>query len=163
MFSESGTCSSPCNIHPDCCSVAKDRGWFTEYTPFETTLGNIYGIGPDLQVSGIGTVVLRTQRSPNPTGDDAAGTLRLTNVLHAPTCFCNILGMPIGWEYPVLTGPQDAEGSSGEILDLAHRPLAYFDGNRPLFQIQLSEPPLNPPLGPHVLRSGGHYMINAYI
>src|SRR5436190_19967120 len=77
----------------DCSSVAKDRAWFTDYTPFESEVGNFY-IAGTVPVKGIGTVELQTKRSPNHSGKDSYSSLCLTNVLHAPSILCNIIGRP---------------------------------------------------------------------
>lgn len=138
-------------------SIAKDREWFTDYTPFKTHLGDIYGMmKTPLQVMGIGTVELPTKRSPNRTGKDGHGTLRLTNVLHAPNGMCNIIGSPIFKDYGVVTGGTDSKVSSGTIADKNGRSVAYFDATRPLFQVKLR----GPPVGPHVLEKGEMYAIN---
>lgn len=82
--------------HVDGHSVAKDPGWFTEYTPFETHLGDSYEMMTQpLQVVGIGTVELSTQASPDSAQDSSSPTLQLTTVLHVPSILCNIIGRPI--------------------------------------------------------------------
>ena len=87
-------------------SVAKDRAWFTDYTPYESVVGDLYGMCEDnLRVEGIGTVELQTKRSPNRSGRDSHGILRLMNVLHVPSALCNIIGGPILEEYNVTNGP----------------------------------------------------------
>jgi hypothetical protein len=98
-------------------SVAKDREWFTEYTPFETNLRDIYGLGINVPVLGIGTVILPVERTPGATGEDATTVLHLTTVLHAPSCICNALGQPIGSDYNVIIGGRYDDDVSGELLD----------------------------------------------
>jgi hypothetical protein len=72
-------------------SIAKDHSWFgDDYTPFESYIRSIDG--SELKVIGIRTVALLTKVSPNKTRPRSHGTLRLINVLHVPSVFCNIVG-----------------------------------------------------------------------
>lgn len=138
-------------------SVAKDQGWFTEYTPFETHLGDSYGMmGSPLQVIGIGTVELSTEAPPDSSpGSSSPSTLRLAIVLHAPSILCNIIGRPIMDDHGIFTGPY--EGMKGYITDQDDRRVAYFDPSRKLFQPKLRDPPP----GYYALQEGSMYMINA--
>jgi len=89
--------SNSSNVH-----VAKDRAWFKDYTPYESIVGDLYGMVKDgLGVEGIGTVELPTKRSPNRSGRDSHGILCLTNVLHVPSALCNIIGDPILEDYEI--------------------------------------------------------------
>lgn len=141
-------------------SVAKDRGWFTEYTPFETELGDVYGMMKQpIRVLGIGTVELFTEPPPGSVrqGQDLPPPLRLTTVLHAPSATCNIIGVPIMDDYELV--PNFREKEKGFIADQGGRKIAYFDPSRPLMQVKLRDPP---PPGHNVLKhGGGGYFINA--
>jgi len=144
--------SNNSNVH-----VAKDRAWFTDYTPYESVVGDFYGMVKDgLRVEGIGTVELPTKRSPNRSGRDSHGTLRLTNVLHVPSALCNIIGGPILEDYNVTTGSV-GKASRGSIKDQKGRSVAYFDSRRCLFQVKLRGHPVES----NVLKDGQHYVINA--
>lgn len=108
-----------------------------------------------IQVIGIGTVELTTEASPDSAPGSSPHTLRLTNVLHAPSSLCNILGGPIMDDHHVVTGP--FEGTKGYIADQHDQRLAYFDPNRRLFQPKLR----NPSPGYYALQEGAIYVINA--
>lgn len=136
-------------------SVAKDRGWFTEYTPFETEVGDHYGTPPS-RVIGIGTVELLTEPSPFSQGLILPRPLRLTNVLHAPSVVCNVIGIPIMHDYNVSTNFA-GRVTKGHITDKEGQLIAYFDPSRDLLQIKLR----NPPAGTYPLMRGGLYLINA--
>ena len=128
-------------------SVAKDLTWFgNDYIAFISVLAN------GLRVEGIGTVDLLTKRSMVPTlGLDKHTVLRLANVLHVPEAACNILGLPIAYQYNLDTNPADP--SKWSIWDQQGRPLAYFRNvttNR-LPVLRLSEPPRGPRVGPSLL------------
>ena len=136
--------------------MAKDIGWFTEYTPFETELGSAYGPLPEpIRVVGVGTVEIPTETSPNSVGPESSRILRLTTVLHAPSILCNILGGPIMNDHGTETHPRG--DTKGFITDREGRPVAYFDPSRPLYQLKLH----NPPAGYYALTNDGHYTINA--
>lgn len=140
-------------------SVAKDRAWFGEdYVPFESALTDWFG--HRVQVVGVGTVNLLTKRVPRKTGQDAHGTLRLLNVVHAPDACCNIIGGPIVELYDVMSGPDDGM-SKGTIKERDGRPIAYFRSDRRLFNVRLSGPPIGPRVGPTVLTGDRAFVINA--
>jgi len=114
----------------NCYSVAKDRAWFRDYTPYESVVGDLYGmVKESLGVEGIGTVELLTKRSPNRSGRDSYGILCLTNVLHVPSALCNIIGGLILEDYKVTAGPA-GKASLGSIKDRKGRSVAYFDSCR---------------------------------
>ncbi|KAF2868398.1 hypothetical protein BDV95DRAFT_670466 [Massariosphaeria phaeospora] len=148
--------SNNSNVH-----ACKDRGWFTDYTPFESLAGFIYG-DSTMPVAGVGNVVLPVKRSPNASGPNAHGTLLLKNVLHCPSSICNILGYNEEFEsdYSVMTGQSTNGSSKGSIRDYQGRNVAYFDPNHRMFNIKLSGPPVGPVTGPSTLSAGGLYMIN---
>ena len=81
-------------------SVAKDRGWFSEYKPIKSIIYNNYGSGlKGIPVIGICTVELQTKRAPHLSGRTSHGVLVLRNVLFAPSVFCNILSRPwLDWK-----------------------------------------------------------------
>ncbi|OJJ43881.1 hypothetical protein ASPZODRAFT_891110 [Penicilliopsis zonata CBS 506.65] len=110
-------------------------------------------MGNMMEVVGIGTVELPTKTLPNLTGPDSHGTLRLKMVLHCPSARCNIVGVPITGDYGVIvSGYVGASGHAGTVTGLSdRRPVAYFMpsvGSFPLLEVQLSEPPVGPVVGP---------------
>ncbi|KAK2760928.1 hypothetical protein FQN54_002170 [Arachnomyces sp. PD_36] len=138
------------NVH-----VAKDREWFTDYTPFESYLGER---DDNIPVLGIGTVDLPVERSPDPSEQDPQSTLRLTNVLHAPSFLCNVLGGPILKHYAAMLGSGNPRISKGNIKDSQGQPVAYFEPGRPLFIVKLR----GAPVGPRVIEPGHGYALTAY-
>lgn len=134
-------------------SVAKNRGWFSDYVPYESTLGSLHTPGIQLKVEGIGTVELPTKRKLNGSGAGSHSTLKLIEVLHVPTAICNIIGMPRHDEYDEVQFSRGIFGTDG-------RKIACFDRSRPLFQIKLSGPPVGPEVGPPALQNGEHYLIS---
>lgn len=69
------------------CHVAKDRSWFTTYTPFQSHATNY--LGSRVAVTGIGIVEIEVKRRP---GKSRNHVIRLLNVLHAPGATCNLFG-----------------------------------------------------------------------
>jgi hypothetical protein len=127
--------------------VAKDRGWFTEYTPFQSQING-------MEVKGVGTVVIPTRCSLTHSGPSAHATLRLTDVLHVPSVLCNILGMPQNCGYSLALTPEGIYGPDRQLT-------ACFEPNRPLFILTLSEPPVGPEVGPKVIVYGMLHRIGA--
>lgn len=119
-------------------------------------MGRAYGpLAQPIQVVGVGTVELLTEPFPESVGQGSPSTLRLTNVLHAPSVFCNILGGPILNDYHFIPGP--FEDKKAYLADRYGRHVAYFDSSRPLCQLKLRDPPI----GYHTLTHGSHYAIDA--
>lgn len=135
-------------------SVAKNREWFTEYTPFESVLNDAYGMGTELRIQGIGTVELATKKSPSSAGKRSHRTIRLTNVLHAPDTVCNIIGGPLLKDH--IVDFNGTEGSKGRISDRNGRSVAYFDPDGRLFTVKLR----GPPVGPSAMKHDVEYMIS---
>ncbi|RMZ83235.1 hypothetical protein DV738_g1231, partial [Chaetothyriales sp. CBS 135597] len=140
--------------------ACKDRGWFTEYTPFKSWASNVYIKDSRMEVVGIGTVVLPVKRRPKRSGADAHAQLVLRNVLHCPSALCNIIGMPPDFleEYDVSF--DFTEHSRGTIKDNHGRSVAYFATDKPMFQVQLSGPPVGPAVGPSALEKGSAYLLS---
>ncbi|KAL5366367.1 hypothetical protein BJX96DRAFT_31768 [Aspergillus floccosus] len=146
--------------------VAKDRSWFgDDYIPFESFVQNMFG--GTVPVIGIGSVDLPTKTSPTKTGPRSHGILRLKNVLHAPSLFCNIIGRPILDDYMVECGtPKDPSGSSGSVTRRYDgRTVAYFKpqiGQVRLWEVRLSGPPVGPRVGRSPFKASGHYALHAF-
>ncbi|KGO72140.1 hypothetical protein PITC_075780 [Penicillium italicum] len=144
--------------------VAKDRCWFgQDYIPFRSYVTDI--AGGSVEVIGMGTVNLATMSSPMQTHPNPHSSLRLKNVLHAPTMLCNIIGSPVRDDYTVMCGPIDSDMSGFLVRNADGRIMAYFKpmGQGPrLFQVQLGEPPLGHALGLSPLCPNGLYMIHAF-
>lgn len=122
-------------------SIAKDRGWFTDYTPFLSFIGEIYS--DDQQpVVGIGTVALHTHRAPGlypgQNGLESNATLTLKHVLHVPSAPCNVIGFPQDFlDEPVQISFNGA--SNGSIKSLDGHTIAYFDSSNSLINARWSE------------------------
>lgn len=161
--------SSECSLfvgwgqQPNRTSVAKDRSWFgADYIPFESFITNL--VGGSTPVVGIGSVELPTKSSPTKTGRRSHGTIRLKNVLHAPSIFCNIIGRPILDEYSVDCGiPKDPSSSSGSITRRYDgRIVAHFKPQTRLLEVRLSGPPVGPRVGRSPFKASGHYALHAF-
>ncbi|KAL0467839.1 hypothetical protein QR685DRAFT_573970 [Neurospora intermedia] len=162
-------------------SVAKDREWFTTYTPFNST---VCISGQNLAVRGIGTVNLNVKRHPARTGRRNQSILPLRTVLHVPDATCNILAkipnidgqscsvyiFPARGEsrsYSVMDGEeveghhhhtgqqqtQQKEQMKGCIKDHQGKMVAYFDSDHVLFALKLSGPPIGPITRESVLKA----------
>ncbi|KAL9622608.1 MAG: hypothetical protein Q9160_003105 [Pyrenula sp. 1 TL-2023] len=134
-------------------SVAKDRGWFTNYVLFESSLGSLYIRGQNMKVEGVGSVELPTKRKLQGSGAELHSTLKLAEVLHVPSAICNIIGEPMHDEYASVKVGRG-------IFDMDGRRIACFDPSRPLSQIKLSGPPVGPEVGPRALQHDVGYLIN---
>jgi hypothetical protein len=142
-------------------SAAKDRGWFKTYTPFTSTVYSIYGNRP-LQVSGIGTVEIPTQPSPDRCGAASYDSLHLKEVLHVPDLLCNILGDLNGDGYDVSLGNYLEPATRGTIRHRQSGTVAYFDPTRPLYSVEVrgNGLPRGRRLGPPALEWGVPYFLN---
>ncbi|KAK4137912.1 hypothetical protein BT67DRAFT_439130 [Trichocladium antarcticum] len=141
--------------------VARDRAWFSTYTPFQT-YATTFLSGGQLKVIGIGEVQLPVKLFPKRSGAAAHGTLHLRNVLHVPTAFCNIIGGPHTGDYDrTQLGGLGDSGNDGAITAKDGRRLGYFD-SRGLWVLKLSGPPVGPIVGSPVIKPGEHYMIHAF-
>ncbi|KAL8294586.1 hypothetical protein RB597_007782 [Gaeumannomyces tritici] len=134
------------NVH-----VARDRAWFSTYTPFPTILEG------GLEVVGIGDVHLPVKLFPKRSGPEAHGMLHLRDVLHAPTIICNIVGDGFTGDHDMTSRSRD------ETVITAHdgRRLGCFLGPSPLV-LQLSGPPIGPVVGPSTLEPGVAYMLSVF-
>ena len=98
-------------------SVAKDRGWFTSYTAFTSHAGTL--VGGNFAVAGIGSVSIPVKLTSGKKGK-THGTIVIDDVLHAPSCLCNILGQGNFLERYII------DWSSG-ITDRQGRAVAQWD------------------------------------
>jgi hypothetical protein len=138
-------------------SVAKDRGWFTSYTPFTSRLGSLVG-NVDIAVVGIGSVEIPVKLRNRRRNGQTHSTIRLDEVLHAPTSLCNILGHDFMIRYDI----QMRIG--GVFKDSEGRSAGYFDENKVLFCLKLSGPPVGPVTAPSLfLRSNANSATAFYI
>ena len=146
---------------PPFSSVARDRAWFSTYTPFQT-FANTLGSGNQLKALGIGDVKLPVKLFPNRSGPSAHGTLHLPNVLHIPTAICNIIGGPQAGEYDYMKlGGLENSGKDAEITTQDGQRLGYFVSSR-FWVLKLSGPPIGPVVGPSPFEPGTCYMIHAF-
>ncbi|KIN05118.1 hypothetical protein OIDMADRAFT_142875 [Oidiodendron maius Zn] len=140
-------------------SVAKDRGWFSSYTPFTSRLGSLVG-NVDTAVVGIGSVEIPVKLRNRRRNGQTHSTIRLDEVLHAPTSLCNILGRDFMSQYDI-----DVR-VGGAIKDSEGRSAGYFDEDKVLFCLKLSGPPVGPTTTPSLFlranaNSGRVMYINA--
>ncbi|KAF2803710.1 uncharacterized protein BDZ99DRAFT_511861 [Mytilinidion resinicola] len=138
--------SNNSNVH-----ACKNRGWFTDYTPFESFAGSLLPQSR-MPVLGVGTVYLPTKKAPGRKGRDAHGQLILHDVLHIPSLLCNIIGITEEDSNNLSISFGGNSRSRGTIKNLQGHSLAYFDPDpsKPLFQVKLSGPPVGPVVGPSV-------------
>ncbi|KAK4155335.1 hypothetical protein C8A00DRAFT_42055 [Chaetomidium leptoderma] len=147
--------ASGSNVH-----VARDRAWFSTYTPFPTFTTS-YIMTRGQEALGIGDVHLPVKLFPKRSGPGAHGTPHLRNVLHVPTAICNIVGNPgTGDYYDMVLGGLGDDGKDAAITAEDGRRLGYFV-SRDLWVLKLSGPPIGPVVGPSMFEPGGHYVINA--
>lgn len=77
------------------CSICKSRGWFTEYTPFESRVSDTFMPSETHRghkVLGVGQVRLPVNRNPMSAGHSGHGELVLRDVVHVPDMECNFIG-----------------------------------------------------------------------
>lgn len=122
---------------PTYLSVAKDRGWFTEYTPFRSRAygRNIHGQldpGAVLDAYGFGTVELCLRQDPN--NHALTRTIVLEGVLHVPQLPCNIISCK---RLKTDLGPRLA--SSETSMELCSEPLPGFPNGRVLLKRPLDD------------------------
>ncbi|SPQ21564.1 50f88162-c8b7-49a5-a983-7e5aa8e5a23a [Thermothielavioides terrestris] len=148
--------SNTSNVH-----VARDRVWFSTYTPFATYIGEAYGASR-LDVVGIGDVEIPVKLYPKRSGPRSHGILRLRNVLHAPTAFCNIVGSTSTGDYAGMQlGGMGKNFRDGQLMDAEGRRIAYIHAPGPVWVLKLSGPPVGPVVGESVFKQDEGYMINA--
>lgn len=112
-------------------------------------------------VIGIGTVEIPVKRRPDARGAQGHGVLRLRNVLHVPSCVCNVIGAPIAKDHVLRAAP----GGICQISDGKGRAAGYFyrlDLPGPLLQLRLSGPPVGPRVGPSPFKPQHKYKICAW-
>lgn len=89
-------------------SVAKDKAWFFNYTPFRTKVGHIAFASQNMEAVGVGDVRLEVNTTSSKRGIQAYTTLVLRDVLHCPTAMCNIVALSPA-EYDInLRGANDS-------------------------------------------------------
>ncbi|KAK3291703.1 uncharacterized protein B0H64DRAFT_445735 [Chaetomium fimeti] len=147
--------ASGSNVH-----VARDRAWFSTYTPFPTSTTS-YIVSNPMGALGVGDVRLPVKLFPKRSGPSAHGTLHLRNVLHAPNYICNVIGSPDTGDYSqIVLGGLGDNGKDAAITAENGRRLGYFVKGR-RWVLLLSGPPVGPVVGPSKLDPDGYYMINA--
>jgi hypothetical protein len=126
--------------------------------------GSIYTTEQNMQVAGIGTVVLTVRKAPNRSGPNAHGELILEDVLHTPNSVCNIMALTNKFmaRYPKVFTGGGGNASRGTIKDAQNQNIAYFDPNpkKRFFQVKLSGPPVGRATGPSSFEEDTVYMIN---
>ena len=150
-YNDDWVIASNSNVH-----VANHRDWFTNYTSFQSRLGDAYGMSPDgTIVEGIGDVVLPVEKDVNKSGHAFQSSLTLRNVLHAPGIICNIFAIhACDDEQDVII---NFRGSSGVFNTTTGDQLAIIDRPR-LLRLRLSGQNADQTS----FESGTAYMINAH-
>ena len=126
-------CRTGATIH-----VAKNRGWFSSYTPFDSHAKSGY-LEP-MKVIGVGTVEIPVKIS-----DHRHGNLRLKYVLHAPNAFCNIVAGHIfsNNEPKWCDEPEPLRNWKGRVVALVMK----IPGGKGLQGLRLRSLPLGPVMG----------------
>ncbi|KAK0743843.1 hypothetical protein B0T18DRAFT_448435 [Schizothecium vesticola] len=132
------------NVH-----VARDRGWFSTYTPFPT-FATPYMTSRPMEVLGVGDVHIPVKLFPTGSGPEAHGTLHLRNVLHIPVGVCNLVGSPGTGDYDEVEFQFGDDKQDVAITGQGGRRLGYFESRRP-WVLKLSGPPTGPVVGPSTL------------
>ncbi|KAM3443462.1 hypothetical protein NHJ13734_001872 [Beauveria thailandica] len=138
--------------------IAKDRYWFgIDYRSISSSVTDGPG-GTTVAVIGIGTVNLPVKTKPDE-GHRGNSILTLLNVLHAPSSMCNMIGAPAihHYEFSLRAGP----GFRGTISLNDGTPVGFFAPHGIFFELQLSDPPIGPMVGPSPFTPGVFYWINA--
>ena len=141
--------------------AARDRGWFSHYTPFTTYAQSV--MGREIRAVGVGDVDIPVKVYPKRSGPRAHGVLRLRNVLHIPSAICNIVGMPTptddfgegdGFANVQLYG-MGISGDDGELTDTNDRRVAYLHRSpvSGFWVVGLSGPPVGPAVTPSRLEA----------
>ena len=143
------------NVH-----VAKDREWFTEYTPFRSHVKGhvVFTDSPPLPVIGVGTVEIPTRIKPK-----VHRKIRLRNVVHCPGGICNIMGLPQDDDEREKIS-LSFEKAGGKICDPSGEVLAVMSPNRQLPCLQVSGPPVGPATVLSIFAPGGNeaFIIGAF-
>ncbi|KAF4967790.1 hypothetical protein FSARC_4723 [Fusarium sarcochroum] len=147
--------------------IVRDLAWFSkDYMGFRCGIDHAPAIDNLEQLSdakGVGTVILKTKRSPAKSGRDAHGEIVLKNVFHVPNYICNIIGKNIEDDgYVVDTTPGQA--SAGTIKDKDSVQVAHFKSlsdNLDRLEVRLSGPPNGPETGAYPFLPDTAYNINA--
>ncbi|EUC50434.1 hypothetical protein COCMIDRAFT_81932 [Bipolaris oryzae ATCC 44560] len=146
------------NVH-----VAKDRGWFMTYTPFNSYIKSSLFCSPRyLPVLGVGTVRIPTKCSSTQSGISNHSYLRLEQVLHVPGFICNVISSSVMISDGYNIQKHVSRRSKGAVKDRSGKQIAFFNRNTPHYSIRVRSRPEGPRLGPHVLRKNGMYMISCY-
>ena len=116
-------------------SAAKDRGWFTDYTSFESKVSDFGGFKSS--VIGIGTVELPVEPPLGFVGENSPRILRLTTVLHIPFYRRNFIDDLIINDYKICFQSKETKGF---IADQDGQKIAYIDPCHPLCQVKLRNP-----------------------
>ncbi|KAJ5558268.1 hypothetical protein N7535_008482 [Penicillium sp. DV-2018c] len=149
-------------------SIAKGKIWYTGYISFNSWIRDANG--QYHEVIGAGTIRLHTEKQPDKFSASNRGQIWLTNVLHCPTMFCNIIGKPVLEDYVMsrsLSKSTDDACSINNYHVQKRRDLAYFvpvfddDDYTGLIQLVLTPPPEGRPVGPSPFRTDEYYVIQA--
>lgn len=102
------------------------------------------------------------KKTPNSSGPDNHGQWLLHQVLNVPSLICNIIGVTDKdiKEKNIEVTFGSADGSSKDTIKENGQPLAYFQPDRPLFVVKLSEPPIGPVVGLIVLKVDELYVLS---
>ena len=133
--------SNNSNVH-----VARDMEWFVSYTPFQTRFSA--GGSGNVEVKGIGTVEIPTELE-----NGMPRTIRLTDVLYAPTGVCNIMGNPILNEYDISMRFGE-NATKSKIIDKHEIVQGTFERGKTLVCLKIETPPFGPYTAPSKFDDG---------
>lgn len=113
---------------------------------------------------GIGTISLPVKALPDSFTTWGHSTIELHNVLHVPTYFCNVLGLPLSKVYDISLGGSVREGGppSRGGLFLRGKQVAHFQaGPNSLFSLAVL-PPKGVRFGSSSFEKKGSWIISAH-
>lgn len=142
-------------------SVAKDRGWFVDYWPFETYISFYGASASDRPAIDTGSVHLSVKREPHKSGGNNRITLQLEDVLHVPKVLCNVFSLSADGLGVGASAFHSGGGQMGlaHLADKENNPVLCFDDEAALCQPRLCGGETAPLLGPSSLRLDYKYTI----
>ena len=113
---------------------------------------------------GVGTIELHVRALPDSFTTWGHSTIELHNVLHVPTYFCNVLGLPLSKVYDISLGGSVHEGGfpSRGGLFLHGRQVAHFQTGAICFFSLAVLPPKGMQFGQSPFSTGASWIVSAH-